>query len=146
MNCSESRFLIYSTTLAVLNVFNKNIDALYWYAKRSVLHELQSANVHISVQQVPILHTLKKIIVNNIVSETLLKNVWEDCDVDDVLYIFRNLQKRDIGLWISLVQFLHDRELGIREKHGIIIRKPVSDWFRATESISTVTRKMLRGQ
>jgi len=50
------------------------------------------------MQQVPILHTLKKIIVNNIVSETLLKNVWEDCDVDDVLYIFRNLQKRDIGL------------------------------------------------
>ena len=39
-----------------------------------------------------------------------------------------NLQKRDIGARISPVQFLRDRELGIRgEKHGTVIREPVSE-------------------
>jgi len=46
---------------------------------------ISNANVH----QVPILHTLKKI-VNSIVSETLLENIWGDCNVDDVLYVLDN--------------------------------------------------------
>ena len=72
---------------------------------------------------------IKKTIVNSIVSETLLKNMWEDSNVDDVLYVLGNLQKRDIGARISPVQFLRDRELGIRgEKHGTVIRESVSDW------------------
>ena len=55
--------------------------------------------------------------------------MWEDCNVDDVLYVLGNLQKRDIGARISPVQFLRNRELGIRgEKHGTVIREPVSDW------------------
>ena len=53
--------------------------------------------------------------------------MWEDYNVDDVLYVLGNLQKRDTGARIS-VQFLRDRELDIRgEKHGIVIREPVSD-------------------
>jgi len=52
-----------------------------------------------------------------------------DSNVDDVLYVLGNLQKRDIGARISPVQFLRDRELGIRgEKPGTVIREPVSDW------------------
>ena len=39
---------------------------------------------------------LEKTIVNSTVSETLLKNMWEDCNVDDVLYVLGNLQKRDM--------------------------------------------------
>jgi len=56
------------------------------------------------------------------------------CNVDDVLYVLGNPQKRDTGVRISPMQFLHDRELG-DEKHGII-KEPVSDWIfiRATES------------
>ena len=47
-----------------------------------------------------------------------------------MLYVLDNLQKRDISVRISPVQFLRDRELGIRdEKHGIVIREPVSDWY-----------------
>ena len=38
--------------------------------------------------------------------------MWEDCNVDDVLYVLGNLQKRDISVQISPVQFLRDRELG----------------------------------
>ena len=54
--------------------------------------------------------------------------MWEDCNVDDVLYVLGNLQKRNTGVRISRVQFLRDRELSIRgEKHGIVIREPVSD-------------------
>jgi len=41
-----------------------------------------------------ILHLLKKTIVNSMVSETLLENMWEDCNVDDVLYVLGNPQKR----------------------------------------------------
>jgi len=34
-----------------------------------------------------------------------------------------------VGVRISPVQFLHNRELGIRdEKHEIVIKDPVSDW------------------
>jgi len=52
----------------------------------------------------------------------------EDYNVDDVLYVFNNLQKRNIGVRISPMQFLRDQELGIcDEKHGIIIKEPVSD-------------------
>jgi len=54
--------------------------------------------------------------------------IWEDYNVDDVLYVFGNPQKRDTDVRISPVQFLRDRELDIRdEKHGIVIKKPVSD-------------------
>ena len=35
-----------------------------------------------------------KTIVNSYVSETLLKNMWEDSNVDDVLYVLGNLQKK----------------------------------------------------
>jgi len=46
-----------------------------------------------------------------------------------MLYVLDNPQKRDIDVRISPVQFLHDRELGIRdEKHRIVIKEPVSDW------------------
>jgi len=63
--------------------------------------------------------------VNSIVSETLLKNMC-DSNVDDVLYVLGNLQKRDIGARISPVQFLRDRELGIRgEKSGTVIREHI---------------------
>jgi len=41
--------------------------------------------MYIFMHQVHILH-LKETIVNSIVSETLLKNMCEDCNVDDVLY------------------------------------------------------------
>ena len=52
-------------------------------------------------------------------NETLLQNMWEDCNVDDVLHVLGNPQKRDISVRISLVQFLSDRELDIRgEKHN----------------------------
>jgi len=52
----------------------------------------------------------------------------EDYNVDDVLYVFDNLQKRDTDMRISTVQFLRDRELGIcDEKHGIVIKESVSD-------------------
>jgi len=55
--------------------------------------------------------------------------MWEDYNVDDVLYVFGNPQKRDTDVRISSVQFLCDRELGIHdEKHGIIIKELVSDW------------------
>jgi len=55
--------------------------------------------------------------------------MWEDYNVDDVLYVLGNPQKRDTNVRISPVQFLRDRELSIRdEKHGIIIKEPVSDW------------------
>jgi len=46
-----------------------------------------------------------------------------------VLYVLGNPQKRDTDVYISPVQFLRDRKLGIRdEKHGIVIKEPVSDW------------------
>jgi len=55
--------------------------------------------------------------------------MWEDYNVDDVLYVLDNPQKRDTYVRISPVQFLHDREFSIRdEKHGIVIKDPVSDW------------------
>ena len=55
--------------------------------------------------------------------------MWEDYNIDDVLHVLGNLQKRDIGARISPVQFLRDRELGIcSEKHGTVIREPVSNW------------------
>ena len=38
----------------------------------------------------PLAH-IEKTIVNSIVSETLLKNMWKDCNVDDVLYVLGNL-------------------------------------------------------
>jgi len=45
------------------------------------------------------------------------------------LYVLGNPQKRDTDVYISPVQFLRDRKLGIRdEKHGIVIKEPVSDW------------------
>ena len=44
---------------------------------------------------------------------TTLGNMW-DYNVDDVLYVLGNLQKRDTGARISPVQFLRERELGIR--------------------------------
>jgi len=49
---------------------------------------------------------------------------------------------------ISLVQFLRDRELGIRDKkHGIVIKEPISDWsLLATKNVPMVTRQMLRGR
>ena len=54
--------------------------------------------------------------------------MWEDYNVDDVLYVLGNPQKRDTDVRISPVQFLRDRELGIRnKKHGIVIKEPVSD-------------------
>ena len=66
--------------------------------------------------------------MNSIVSETLLENMWEECNVDDMLHVLGNLQKRDISGRISPVQFLRNRELGIRgDKHGTVIREPVSD-------------------
>jgi len=67
--------------------------------------------------------------------------MWEDCNVDDVLYVLGNPQKRHTGVRISPMQFLHDRELG-DEKHGII-KEPVSDWIfiRATESRSWLRDK-----
>jgi len=50
-------------------------------------------------------------------------------NIDDVLYVFDNPQKRDTDVRISPVQFLRNREFGIRdEKHGIVIKEPVSDW------------------
>jgi len=67
--------------------------------------------------------------------------MWEDYNVDDVLYVLGNPQKRDIDVRISPVQFLRDRELGIRdEKHGIVIKEPFLVFTRATESIPMVTR------
>ena len=53
--------------------------------------------------------------------------MWEDCNVDDVLYILGNPQKRDTGVRILPMQFLHDRELGIRDEKHEIIKEPVSD-------------------
>jgi len=54
--------------------------------------------------------------------------MWEDYNVDDVLYVLGNPQKRDTDVRISPVQFLRDRELGIcDEKHEIVIKEPVSD-------------------
>jgi len=62
------------------------IDPLGRITKCTYFHvHISNANVH----QVPILHTLKKI-VNSIVSETLLENIWGDCNVDDVLYVLDN--------------------------------------------------------
>ena len=56
-------------------------------------------------------------------------------------------KKRDTDMRISPVQFLRDRELGIHdEKHGIVIKEPVSVFTRATESVSKVTKQMLRRQ
>jgi len=40
----------------------------------------------------------------------------EDYNLDDVLYILGNPQKRDISVRISSMQFLRDRELGIHSK------------------------------
>jgi len=58
--------------------------------------------------------------------------MW-DYNVDDVLYVLGNSQKRDTDVRISPVQFLRDRELGIRdEKHEIVIKEPVSDWSLLT--------------
>jgi len=55
--------------------------------------------------------------------------MWENYNVDDVLYVLDNPQKRDTDVRISPVQFLHDREFSISdEKHGIVIKDPVSDW------------------
>jgi len=55
--------------------------------------------------------------------------MWEDYNIDDVLYVLDNPQKRDTDVRISPVQFLRDREFGIcDEKHGIVIKEPVSDW------------------
>ena len=64
-----------------------------------------------------------------------------------MLYVLGNLQKRDIGARISPVQFLRHRELGIRgEKHGTVIREPVSNWSRDRKCIhgyeTNVTRTM----
>jgi len=59
-----------------------------------------------------------------------------------VLYVLDNPQKRDTDVRIS--PFLRDRELSIRDKkHRIVIKEPVSDWSRATESVSMITRQML---
>ncbi|KYN15058.1 hypothetical protein ALC57_12721 [Trachymyrmex cornetzi] len=60
-----------------------------------------------------------------------MENMWEDRDdVKDVLNVLGNQRKRDInGMRISPVQFLRDRELGIRgEKHGKVITEHVFDW------------------
>jgi len=55
--------------------------------------------------------------------------MWEDYNIDDVLYVLDNPQKRNTDVRISPVQFLRDRELDIRdEKHGIVIKELVSDW------------------
>jgi len=49
-------------------------------------------------------------------------------NIDDVLYVFDNPQKRDTDVRISPVQFLCDRELDIRdEKFGIVIKELVSN-------------------
>ena len=46
-----------------------------------------------------------------------------------MLYVLGKLQKTDIDVRISPVQFLRDRELGIRdEKHEVVIKELVSDW------------------
>jgi len=42
--------------------------------------------------------------------------MWEDYNVDDVLYVLDNQQKRDTDVRISPVQFLCDREFGIRDE------------------------------
>jgi len=48
----------------------------------------------------------------------------EDDNLDDMLYVLGNPQKRDIDVRISPAQFLRNRELDIRgEKHGIVIRE-----------------------
>jgi len=52
--------------------------------------------------------------------------MWEDYNIDDVLYVLDNPQKRDTDVRISPVQFLRDREF--HEKHGIVIKKLVSTW------------------
>ena len=53
----------------------------------------------------------------------------EDYNIDDVMYVLGNPQKRDISVRISPVQILRDQELGINdEKYGIVIREPVSEW------------------
>ncbi|KYN09648.1 hypothetical protein ALC57_18168 [Trachymyrmex cornetzi] len=81
------------------------------------------------------LHKLKNYflnsIVNDIISQRDMENMWEDRDdVKDVLNVLGNQRKRDVnGMRISPVQFLHDRELGIRgEKHGKVITEHVFDW------------------
>ncbi|KYN30349.1 hypothetical protein ALC57_00183 [Trachymyrmex cornetzi] len=58
-----------------------------------------------------------------------MEHMWEGC-VKDVLRVLGNQRKRDInGMRISPVQFLRDRELGIRgEKHGKVITKHVLNW------------------
>ena len=66
------------------------------------------------------------------------------------MYVLGNPQKRNIGTQISPVQFLCDRELDIcDEKHGIIIRKPVSGLYshnrKCTHGYETnITRMMKR--
>jgi len=72
-----------------------------------------------------------------------MENMWEDYNVDDMLYVLSNPQKRDTDVRISSVQFLRDRELGIRdEKHGIVIKEPVSDWsLLARRKVYMVTRR-----
>jgi len=57
--------------------------------------------------------------------------MWEDYNVDDVLYVLGNPQKRkNTDVRISPMQFLRDRELGIRdEKHGIVIKEPVTGLY-----------------
>lgn len=98
-------------------------DIDYNDAKRSVLHELQSANIlYFRATSAHSAHIKKNCERHAIAYD-------EDSDVDDVLYVLDNPQKRDIGVQISPVQFLRDRKLGIRnEKYGIVIRDSVSDW------------------
>jgi len=66
------------------------------FGRWQVVHELQRAFYSSRAACAHSAHIEKKTIVNNIVSETLLENMWEDCNVDDVLYVLGNLQKRDI--------------------------------------------------
>ena len=96
------------------------------------MHKLQTTNTLYYHATSAYSAHIEKIIANSerkyCERNTTPGNMWEDYNVDDVLYVLGNLQKRDTGARISPVQFLHDRELGIRgEKHGIVIREPVSD-------------------
>ena len=74
--------------------------------------------------------------------------MWEDYNVDNVLYVLDNPQKRDTDVRISPVQFLRDRELGIHdEKHGIVIKEPVSGLYSRQKVYPQYpTRQMLRGR
>jgi len=49
--------------------------------------------------------------------------------LDGPLCMFSIIHKKETDVRISPVQFLRDREFSIRdEKHGIVIKEPVSDW------------------